>query len=879
MKLRSGSVLSPENVSRKSRIPTYLQKPSTKSKDYGIKKKKLFASSSSGSSSFDSSSGSEDSEQPGTSNKASSNISSRKENIKSVKGSPSCKNVKPSESLKTKLSKPRKVVCAKTVSKHTSVALNQNKPKSAGVSRLRDQSMASLSDSFDNLDISGPRRLCKTTKVHSKDYKNSRAEAVKPSTSNRSRKIISSPLHRLSYSSDSDDTGVDRTKSQKNTLAKTLAKTSKINTSSQKSATKSSFKSSQLSVNKSNKSKNSSRSLASGHDSIDVEIVKCSTTVKNLVTKTNSGGLVKTIPVIYIDSSSSSDNLEELLSNKHIQAHNKTRSNKDSNQIKYNKKLTTNSNNPDKLPVSNCNSKVSNQIIPIICLDNSLETSKSLVKDKQSKDFDAGLTTCSNSPSSVVFKSQPAEPLSGDKIKNSSSSWESITACKDTNVNNKDIFETECTKNKPTACESKDNKSDTLHKNTTTVDDSFIKPTNTIQAGHTSDVSKSKCNILPMIPPDFMFKPYKPTESSNDKQPVSNTTNSKPRWNAMSHCKGNTWDTAVNEKRKFNRWEFPCKDKSWRSPASKKIKCPSIPYNNAKFANRSSTKQPGYHYPKNGNTAWQNNNYNVNTYHSPWWLQKYSVNRGYVNTNPNTCHGAQYKTFPSNSSGQYGHVWQNNNQLLDNSQKLGEHVRQLNNQLKSSYNQLSKTLNANVANNIDMNNITYSGSISHQFPSSSNMGSSSNGNTSQALHKEPAIPCATFNDGNSGTNVETNTIPARSNSPVNMFGGNIYLPSSQGVKKCGLRPIVIDGSNVAMGHGNGSDFSYRGLQICITYFVKRGHKVMAFLPQHRKCGLSTKNKQILTQMEKEGHLVFTPSRRVDQRLVVPYDDWYKHMST
>ncbi|CAG2063349.1 unnamed protein product [Timema podura] len=75
-------------------------------------------------------------------------------------------------------------------------------------------------------------------------------------------------------------------------------------------------------------------------------------------------------------------------------------------------------------------------------------------------------------------------------------------------------------------------------------------------------------------------------------------------------------------------------------------------------------------------------------------------------------------------------------------------------------------------------------------------------------------------------------------------------------------------------HGNGSDFSYRGLQICITYFVKRGHKVMAFLPQHRKCGLSTKNKQILTQMEKEGHLVFTPSRRVDQRLVVPYDDWF-----
>ena len=57
-----------------------------------------------------------------------------------------------------------------------------------------------------------------------------------------------------------------------------------------------------------------------------------------------------------------------------------------------------------------------------------------------------------------------------------------------------------------------------------------------------------------------------------------------------------------------------------------------------------------------------------------------------------------------------------------------------------------------------------------------------------------------------------------------------------------LRPIVIDGQNVAVAHGKeiarGFDsklrFSARGIQIVVKYFVDRGHKkqeVIVWLPE------------------------------------------------
>ncbi|XP_063111791.1 probable ribonuclease ZC3H12C isoform X2 [Cavia porcellus] len=92
-----------------------------------------------------------------------------------------------------------------------------------------------------------------------------------------------------------------------------------------------------------------------------------------------------------------------------------------------------------------------------------------------------------------------------------------------------------------------------------------------------------------------------------------------------------------------------------------------------------------------------------------------------------------------------------------------------------------------------------------------------------------------------------------------------------------LRPIVIDGSNVAMSHGNKEVFSCRGIKLAVDWFVERGHKdVTVFVPawrkeQSRPDALIT-DQEILRKLEKEKILVFTPSRRVQGRRVVCYDD-------
>ncbi|XP_033754483.1 NEDD4-binding protein 1-like [Pecten maximus] len=92
-----------------------------------------------------------------------------------------------------------------------------------------------------------------------------------------------------------------------------------------------------------------------------------------------------------------------------------------------------------------------------------------------------------------------------------------------------------------------------------------------------------------------------------------------------------------------------------------------------------------------------------------------------------------------------------------------------------------------------------------------------------------------------------------------------------------LRYIVIDGSNVAMTHGNGKIFSCRGIKICIDHFLKRGHKqVTAFVPEWRKYRPRMENlisdQPLLEQLREQGYLVFTPSRRVNGKLISAYDD-------
>ncbi|CAG7835109.1 unnamed protein product [Allacma fusca] len=87
------------------------------------------------------------------------------------------------------------------------------------------------------------------------------------------------------------------------------------------------------------------------------------------------------------------------------------------------------------------------------------------------------------------------------------------------------------------------------------------------------------------------------------------------------------------------------------------------------------------------------------------------------------------------------------------------------------------------------------------------------------------------------------------------------------------RPVVIDGSNVAMAHGNNIQFSCRGIQLCAEYFSRRGHrKIVAFVPQYRHKRSESVDTRILDELQKDGILKFTPSREIGKQRFVPYDD-------
>ncbi|XP_026675247.1 probable ribonuclease ZC3H12C isoform X2 [Ceratina calcarata] len=94
-----------------------------------------------------------------------------------------------------------------------------------------------------------------------------------------------------------------------------------------------------------------------------------------------------------------------------------------------------------------------------------------------------------------------------------------------------------------------------------------------------------------------------------------------------------------------------------------------------------------------------------------------------------------------------------------------------------------------------------------------------------------------------------------------------------------LRSVVIDGSNVAMSHGNKEVFSCRGIKICVDWFRARGHKeITVFVPKWRKETSRIDNpvadQEILGELERDRLLVFTPSRLVGGKRMVCYDDRY-----
>lgn len=95
-----------------------------------------------------------------------------------------------------------------------------------------------------------------------------------------------------------------------------------------------------------------------------------------------------------------------------------------------------------------------------------------------------------------------------------------------------------------------------------------------------------------------------------------------------------------------------------------------------------------------------------------------------------------------------------------------------------------------------------------------------------------------------------------------------------------LRFVVIDGSNVAMSHGNDRVFSCKGIQLCVDYFVRRGHRVKAWVPMSKTYRNQPnrhpiiKDQHLLDELKSDGHLGFTPSRKLNNKFVQSHDDLF-----
>ena len=78
-------------------------------------------------------------------------------------------------------------------------------------------------------------------------------------------------------------------------------------------------------------------------------------------------------------------------------------------------------------------------------------------------------------------------------------------------------------------------------------------------------------------------------------------------------------------------------------------------------------------------------------------------------------------------------------------------------------------------------------------------------------------------------------------------------------------------------HGRQEYFSCKGIQLCVDWFRQKGHKeITVFVPLWRKEASRPDRRitdqDILYNLERERVLVFTPSRKVNGRRIVCYDD-------
>ncbi|XP_069751923.1 ribonuclease ZC3H12A [Narcine bancroftii] len=127
--------------------------------------------------------------------------------------------------------------------------------------------------------------------------------------------------------------------------------------------------------------------------------------------------------------------------------------------------------------------------------------------------------------------------------------------------------------------------------------------------------------------------------------------------------------------------------------------------------------------------------------------------------------------------------------------------------------------------------------------------------------------------------VEEGPLPAL----VSRGGSSIKAPTGSPAREevqeqeANLRTIVIDGSNVAMSHGNKEVFSCLGIQLSVNWFLERGHTdITVFVPSWRKeqsrPDVPITDQHYLRELERKKILVFTPSRRVGGKRIVCYDD-------
>lgn len=144
------------------------------------------------------------------------------------------------------------------------------------------------------------------------------------------------------------------------------------------------------------------------------------------------------------------------------------------------------------------------------------------------------------------------------------------------------------------------------------------------------------------------------------------------------------------------------------------------------------------------------------------------------------------------------------------------------------------------------------------------------------FHKKPGVVTKQIENAPTSKQIPANL--AMPNPPA-MLPPFALAPSRPSVSSH-LRYVVIDGSNIAMAHGNGKFFSCRGIEIAVQHFRGRGHKeITVFVPQWRRQmprfedQNPIRDQDILEKLKEQGIMNFTPSRRIPgKKNIVCYDD-------